>query len=156
MEGMGGNKFGPGSQLTRAQFAQILYNKEEKPAVTGEDPFTDTIPGQWYTNAILWASQKKIVNGYGNGIFRPNTDVTREQMAVMLYNYAGKPATSGTLSAFTDADHVSFWAENAIKWAVENKIMSGKGNGILDPKGTATRAEAATMLMKFCTMNEEE
>lgn len=156
MVGMDTRRFEPNSNLTRAQFAQILYNKEDRPAVSGEDQFVDTNPGAWYANAVLWASQKEIVSGYGNGIFQPNSDVTREQMAVMLYNYAGKPATSGALSAFTDADHVSFWAENAIKWAVENKIISGKGNGILDPKGTATRAEAATMLMKYCTMNEEK
>lgn len=149
MNGVGNNLFAPQSNLSRAQLAQILYNKEGKTTVTDNSNFTDVPADQWYTSAVIWANKQGVVGGYGNGLFGPNDDITREQLAVMLWRYAGKPTASGTTLNFNDADKVSSWALDAIRWATENSIINGKGNGILDPKGFATRAEVAQMLKNY-------
>ena len=146
MGGYGNGLFGPNDTLTRAQFAQILYNKEGRPAVTGGGIFTDVAPGAWCAPAITWAAERGIVGGYGNGMFGPNDNITREQLAVMLWRYAGSPAATNKELHFNDADEASGYALEALRWAVENGVMSGKGGGSLDPKGLATRAEAAQML----------
>lgn len=146
MGGYGNDVFGVNDNLSRAQFAQVFFNKEGKPTVTDSSSFTDVLTGQWYTPAVIWANKQGVVGGYGNGLFGPNDDITREQLAVMLWRYAGKPAPSGTTLNFTDANKVSSWALDAMRWATENGIVNGKGNGILDPKGFATRAEVAQML----------
>lgn len=152
MSGYGNGRFGPEDVLTRAQLAQILYNKEGKPATTNYNGFTDVSNSAWYAEAVAWAVNKGIVTGYGNSVFAPDDAITREQFAAMLYRYAGKPETSGTLSGFTDAGQVSSYALSALKWAVEKGIINGKGSGILDPKGNATRAEAAAILQRFCSL----
>ena len=101
-----------------------------------------------------WAAECGIVNGFGDGTFGPEQNITREQMAQILMNYAkykGYDMTAkGDVSAFTDAAEISGWAQDAVSWAVGEKILSGKGNGILDPAGTATRAEVAQIFMNFC------
>ena len=149
MSGYGNGSFGPNSNLSRAQLAQILYNREGAPAVTSGSAFTDVPSGAWYAPAVTWAAAQNVVAGYGNGMFGPNDPITREQLAVMLWRYAGCPAASGTAWDFADADSVSAWAQDALRWAVEQGIVSGKDGGVLATKDCATRAEAAAMLMRY-------
>ena len=148
MNGIGSNLFAPDANLSRAQLAQILYNKEGKPTVGRISPFTDVDAGAWYSDAVIWATGRNIVGGYGNGLFGPDDNITREQLAVMLWRYARKP-TASTYLTFRDAGQISAFAQSAIGWAVENKILNGRGSNILDPKGFATRAEVAQMLKNY-------
>ena len=148
MNGVGNDRFAPNSNLTRAMFAQILYNKEGKPAA-GASTFSDVAAGQWYTDAISWAAANGVVNGIGNNMFGPNNNITREQLAVMLYRYAGSPAVSGSVTGFNDASQISSYATTAMAWATTNGVMNGKGDGRLDPKGLATRAEVAQMMQNY-------
>lgn len=149
MTGYGKGIFAPGDELSRAMLAQILYNTEDRPGVDGGGSFADVPSGTWYIDAVTWAAANGIVAGYGNGLYGPEDPITREQLAVMLWRYAGSPSSGADMSTFTDAGAVSGWAADAMAWAVENGIIKGKGNGVLDPKGKATRAEAASMLMRF-------
>lgn len=149
MNGIGNGRFAPNANLSRAMLAQILYNKEGTPGVSNTSVFADVASGTWYTNAVAWASANGIVNGYGNGRFGPNNNITREQLAVMLWRYAGKPAATAKGLRFSDANKASEYALEALYWAVENGIINGKGGGILAPTGQATRAEAAQMLKNF-------
>ena len=150
MNGYGNGKFGPNDNLTRAQFAQILHNREGRPVVNYLLRFEDVPNGAWYTEAVRWAAAQGVVSGYGNGKFGPNDPITREQLAVMLWRYVGSPAATDKELHFADADKVSDYAREALSWAVEKGIVQGKGGGILDPGGNATRAEAAAMLQRFC------
>lgn len=152
MKGYSENTFAPNDSLTRAMLAQILYSKEGKPIVSANCSFDDVASSKWYSNAVTWAAEREIVAGYGDDAFGPDDPITREQLAVMLWRYAGSPATHGTLNGFTDQGKVSRYATDALCWAVEKGILSGKGSGILDPKGKATRAEAATMLYHYFTL----
>ncbi len=149
MSGVGENTFSPNANLSRAMLAQILYNLAGRPAAAGTSDFNDVAEGMWYTNAIAWAAEKGVVSGLGNGKFGPNDNITREQLAVMLYRYAGSPAAGGSLDGFADAGKVSGYAQNGLVWATANGVMSGKGGGMLDPQGLATRAEVAQMLYNY-------
>ncbi len=149
MDGTSADKFSPRVNLTRAQFAQILYNAEGNPDVTWTDKFSDVKEGAWYAKAVIWAAENNVLAGYANGTARPNSIVTREDLVSLLWRYAGKPAPTGTTLDFSDASKVSSYAKDALLWAVENKIISGRANGELDPKGNAQRAEAAQMLMQY-------
>jgi len=144
--------FDPDGPLTREQFAQILYNAEGTVSIEYSGVFVDVANGQWYTSAVLWAAEQGIVSGYGNGVFGVQDRISREQLAVMLYNYAsikGYDVDARTsLDSFADNDECSDWAEEQLCWAVANGVMSGKGE-ILDPLGGATRAECAAMLKNF-------
>lgn len=155
MNGVGNDKFNPSEKGTRAMIVTILYNKEGKPAVTGKATFKDVTSGAWYEGPIAWAKANNIANGYQDGSFGPSESVTREQLAVMLYNYAkskGTVSTGNTEMKFADNADIHNWAQEAMKWCVSNKIINGKGNNKLDPRGFATRAEIATMIMNFCEM----
>ena len=149
MSGYTGTAFGPDDPLSRAQFAQILYNMEGGPAVAGGIGFADTASGQWYTPAVTWAAASGIVTGYDNGTFGPGNRITREQLAVMLWRYMGSPAAADQTLRFTDAGQASAYALDALYWAVENGVINGYGSGQLDPKGLATRAQAAQMLQNY-------
>ena len=153
MNGTGATKFAPSANLTRGMIAQVLYNLESKPDSTSA-AFNDVAAGQWYADAVNWAAANDIVSGYGDGTFGPENNITREQMALILYRYAVfkgyDVSAKGDLNAFTDGATVSAWAKEAMTWAVGSKLLSGKGNGILDPTGTATRAEVAQILQNFC------
>ena len=149
MNGVGGGKFEPNGTLTRGMLAQILYNLEGRPEVSGDMPFTDVAESRYYYDAIKWASANGIVEGYGSGKFAPDDAITREQLAVMLWRYAGSPAATQKELSFTDAGESSSWAMEALLWANENGVMNGSGNGILNPKGNATRAHVAQMMMNF-------
>lgn len=152
MNGTGGSSFQPNAMLSRSMIATILWRLEGAP---GENPsrFTDVPTGQWYTEGVNWAAANDLVNGYGNSTFGPKDDITREQMAAILYRYAqfkGYDCTvQGDLSRFADGGQTSDWARDAVVWAVDKGLLTGKGGGLLDPKGTATRAEVATILMRF-------
>ena len=149
MGGYGNGLFGPNDNLSRAQFAQILFNREGRPVVNYLLQYGDVASGAWYTEAVRWATSQGIVGGYGNGMFGPNDNITREQLAVMLWRYAGSPAATHKELLFNDTDEISGYALEALRWAVENDIISGYGDGRLGPQGFATRAQTAQMLMNF-------
>lgn len=152
MSGISDIQFAPNTTLTRAEMAQILYNRAGKPTITGTSAFTDVKEGTWYNDAILWAVQNNIVSGVGNGKFAPEEKVTREQLAVMLYNCENKLPVSGSLNGFEDDTAVSNWAKDAMLWATQNGIISGSKNGdklYLNPTKNASRAETATMMMQY-------
>ena len=152
MEGMSATKFSPNISLTRAQAVQVLYNLEGRPAVSGNAAFPDLVE-KWYKPAIAWAEQTGVVDGYEDGTFRPGQPVNRMEFAQMLYNYAkykGYDLTAqGDLTAFPDGDSVQPWAETAMTWATGNELINGHDDGTLEPGGTTTRAQAASILMKF-------
>jgi len=143
LTGYGNGTFNPNGNLSRAMLAQILYNKAGRPSVNGGSSFMDVVPDSWYGDAVMWAAAQGIVGGYGNGKFGPNDHITREQLAVMLWRYSKEPAATDKELHFSDANRASSWALEALRWAAENGILSGKGDGILDPGGLASRAETA-------------
>ena len=149
MSGYGNSLFGPNDHLSRAQLCQILYNKEGRPAVTGSSVFTDVAGTAWYADAVIWANANGIVGGYGGGVFGPDDPITREQLAAILWRYAGSPESSHSLDAFTDAGQISDWAMDAMRWANENGVLNGDGSGHLIPRGNATRAHVAQMIQNF-------
>lgn len=149
MNGYGNGIFAPDAYLSRSMLAQILYNREGRPVASGNNAFSDVSSDAWYSDAVAWAAELGIVSGYGNGLFGPGDNITREQPAVMLWRYAGEPAAANKALLFHDVDEVSGYALNALRWAVGNGIINGKGGGILDPRGQATRAQIAQMLMNY-------
>lgn len=153
MNGVSDTQFAPQTNLTRAMMAAVLYNLEDGSAATS-GTFNDVESGQWYADAVNWAAEHGIVNGYEDGTYRPNDNLTREQMAAILHNYAHYKGyalnAAADLTQFTDADQVSAWAENVVKWAVGANLLHGVGDNRLSPTGTATRAEVAAILMNFC------
>lgn len=154
MVGTGDATFSPEISTSRAMIAVTLWRMEGEPAVKGANPYTDVENGAWYTEAITWANENGIAEGYGNGCFQPETPVTREQLAAFLYRYAaykGYDITiTGSLDRFNDKDNVSEWAKDTMAWAVGYGLIGGKDNNMLDPQGEATRAEFAAMLQRFC------
>ncbi len=154
MDGVGGNRFAPNSETTRAQLVTILYRLEGQPAVSGDLPFTDVETGIWYTDAILWAAQNNIVNGVSDTEFAPGDDLTRQQLVTILYRYAESKgydvSASADLSGYPDADQVQDYAQPAMAWAVAENIIQGMEDGTLKPAGNASRAQIATILMRFC------
>lgn len=142
-------KFDHSGNLSRAMIAQILYNKENCPEVPDDQVFSDVPRTAWYFDAVSWAAEQGIVRGYEDGSFAPDASITREQLAAVLWRYAGSPVSGGGTLNFTDANRVGSWALDAVKWAVESGIISGKGGGILDPQGPATRAQVAQMLKNY-------
>ncbi|MGN1009051.1 MAG: S-layer homology domain-containing protein, partial [Butyricicoccus sp.] len=145
--------FGPNVAMNRAMLVTVLYRMEGEPEITGTNGFADVASGQWYTDAVVWASANGIVSGYSTDKFGPTDTVTREQMASILNRYAafkGYDVTATTeLTAFTDMDTVSDWASEAVKWANAEKLINGRTATTLVPKGSATRAEVAQILMTF-------
>ena len=158
MSGVGGNLFAPKMTTTRAQIVQILYNLEGEPKVSGATPFTD-LTQNWYKDAVLWAYQTGVVSGTSATTFAPDLPVTREQIAVILMEYMTRVLklertwTPADLSVFPDAGSVSGWAKDALADAVVLGLISGASNGgqtYLEPQGSATREQVATILMEFC------
>ena len=158
MSGIGNNLFGPKLTTTRAQIVQILYNLEGEPKVSGTTPFID-LTQDWYQDAVLWAYQTGVVAGTSSTTFEPDLPVTREQIAVILMEYMTRVLklertwTPADLSIFPDADSVSDWAKDALADAVALGLISGASNGgqtLLEPQGSATREQVATILMEFC------
>lgn len=153
MNGTADNTFSPKAHTTRGMVVTVLYRLENQPS-TSAASFTDVASGAYYANAVAWANANGIVSGYGSGKFGPNDKVTREQLAAILYRYAQykKYDVSGakSLDGYTDAQSVSSYAVPALQWANAAGIVTGKSGSKLDPKGNATRAEVAAMLMRFC------
>ncbi|MBE6932055.1 MAG: hypothetical protein E7464_01560 [Ruminococcaceae bacterium] len=138
--------FTPDGSMTRGMLAKVLHNLEGNPTAEFSGSFPDVMNGTWYEAAVMWASDVGIVSGYGNGNYGPDDDITREQLAVMLWRYCGSPESSHDLNHFEDYGKISGYAMKALKWANENGIINGNGRGQLDPLGKASRAQVAQML----------
>lgn len=156
MSGFSEDTFGPNADLSRAQLCQILYNMEGRPAVTGSGSFSDLADGAWYTDAVTWAASQGIVDGYGGGLFGPDDNITREQLASILYRYAqarGDDVSVGedtNILSYSDAADVAEYAVSAMQWACGAGVITGISESALAPRGEATRAQTAAMLMRFC------
>ena len=156
MEGMRETEFAPATALTRAMAVQILYNLEGQPDLSDENlgyPYEDVDAQAWYGDAVYWARITGVATGYGDGTFQPGDSITRQEFAQMLYNYAKYKgydlSAEGDLSTFPDANSIADWAEAAMSWANGNELINGHDDGTLEPDGTATRAQAASILMQF-------
>ncbi len=153
MNGTGSNTFNPKVTTTRGMIVTVLYRLAGEPRVSDPCPFDDVKSGSYYENAITWAEANGIVKGYGNARFGPQNEITREQMATILYRYADYMGydVSGrnSLAAFSDTNKIHSYALNNVQWAVNAGLISGKGNGILDPLGSAKRCEVAAILHRF-------
>ena len=153
MDGISATQFAPNSNLTRGMVVTMLYRLEDEPRVTGSSGFDDVASGAWYADAVTWAAENGIVNGVSDAEFAPNDNITREQLAAILYRYAehNDYDVSGRddLSEFTDRDSISGYALDAMRWAVDEGLITGVTDTTIEPLGTATRAQAATMFMRF-------
>lgn len=156
MDGMGGGRFQPNGFMTRAMVVTVLYRMEGSPAVTGGTPFTDLQAGSWYADAVAWAYANEIVNGMTTTTFQPGGNVTREQLAAILCRYTaakgGDVTAAADLSVFPDAGRVSDYAAAPVQWAVRSGLINGVAEGgrsYLRPQGSATRAQVATILMRY-------
>ncbi len=152
--GVSDTEFAPNAGMTRAMLVTVLYRLEGEPEVGGRSPFDDVPAGKWYTDAVIWASAGGIVNGTGSG-FAPNDPVTREQIAVILCRYAarlGMDVSGGSLAKFPDADKASSWAAESLGWACRAGLIRGDDAGNLNPKGSATRAEVASLFMRLIAL----
>lgn len=149
MDGVDTGLFAPNATTSRAMIVTILWRMQGSPEVDTTETFTDVYPDAWYAKAIAWAVAEGVADGYGEGLFGPNDAITREQLAAMLWRYAARPESEGGLSAFADGAEVSVWAQQAMSWAVSLGLINGVDSDRLDPKGQATRAQTATILMRF-------
>lgn len=153
MNGTGKNSFDPNADMTRAMLLTVLYRLDGKQSVAGTSRFTDVAAGQWYSDAVIWASENGLVSGYGNGKFGINDSITREQIATVLYHYAqykGYDVTkSADLTVYTDAGTLSSWSSSAMRWANAADLIHGNAPTELAPNENATRAQVATILMRF-------
>jgi len=155
MIGVDSNSFGPDWELSRAMCAQIFFNLEGQPDGEYNNPFPDVAEGKWYYDAITWAYAHGVVSGYGDGLYRPEQIVTREEIVQIYCNYAkAKGWSEGTriadLTSFVDYQDIAPWHEVAVSWGVGCEVLGGKGGKVMAPKAPATRAEAAQMLMNMC------
>ncbi len=154
MDGVGDSLFAPNSQTTRAQLVTILYRLEGEPEVSGTSGFSDVAAGIWYTDAVAWAAANGIVNGTTDTTFAPGEDITREQLVTVLYRYAeakGYDVSARVdLSAYPDANQIQSYAAESVAWAVAEGLIQGFEDNTLRPAGNATRAQIATILMRFC------
>ena len=145
--------FEPNADMTRAMLVTVLWRLDTQPNPTASNTFADVASGTWYTDAVAWAAENDIVQGYDEDTFGPNDSITREQMAAILYRYAsykGYDLTAANdLAGYTDSGNVSAWALTAIKWAVAEELITGVSSTSLDPAGNASRAQVATILMRF-------
>jgi hypothetical protein len=154
--GVSGSEFAPLNKMSRAMLVTVLHRLEGTPSASNNTSFSDVESGKWYTDAISWANANDIVNGLGNSLFGTNNNITREQMATILYRYMNEQglsvSASGDISSFSDGDSVSSYAEEAMSWAIGSGIITGKDSAdgtLLDPKGNASRAEVAAMLKRM-------
>ena len=156
MEGMSATTFQPNGTLSRAMAVQIFYNLEGQPDISDENlgyPYEDVNAQAWYGDAVYWARITGVATGYGDGTFQPTDSITRQEFAQMLYNYAKYKdydlSAEGDLSQFPDSGSVADWAEIAMEWANGNELINGHDNGTIDAVGAGTRAQAASILMRF-------
>ena len=150
------NGFEPNSKMTRAMLVTVLYRMAAPEKTVATKRFSDVPEGEWYTDAVLWAAENNLVSGVGENQFAPEAEITREQLAVMIYRYAKNCGVnvfgSENLDKFMDANEVSDWALDAMKWANSVDLINGTGDSTLSPKQTATRAQVATILMRLCSI----
>lgn len=155
MAGVSATKFDPDAFVTRGMVTTILYSMDGKPSVTAPNKFKDVVAGKWYTTSVIWANYYGIVAGYEDGTFRPEQAVTRQDFAAILYKYSSvtkkNVTAAGNIDVFRDKSTISNYAVTPMKWAVGNELLSGMGNGILLPKGNATRAQLATIIKAYVT-----
>lgn len=155
-EGVEESYFRPYWDTTRGMMATIMRRYAGSPDYSYDgERYIDVSDGAWYADGIYWATEATVMDGYGEGLFGPEDYITREQFAAVLWRYAGRPATSCSLSKFSDASSASGYAVPALKWAVEKGILNGRSEDALAPTGTATRAEVAAMLTRFIALDKE-
>ncbi len=158
MNGVGRDYFAPNATLDRATLATVLYREAGEPAAKGMASFTDIAEGQWYTDAVNWAAEQGVVNGYPDGTFRPEAPITRQEMATMLYRYwklqGGKYAPKAdVLANYQDRGEVADWALEAMSWTVQSGIIVGTSSTMLSPASGATRAQVALVLVNYLKLN---
>lgn len=159
MNGVESDKFVPASSLTRAMLVTILYRADGSPRISSDSKFSDVEITDWYGAAVIWASENGIVNGISETEFAPNNAITREQIATILYRYASAKkydVTQGGMAVkeYSDYETISSWAKEAMQWAVNAKLINGKTETTVNPLDNATRAEAATVIMRFIEANK--
>ena len=153
--GISERQFAPDDTMSRAMLVTVLHRLAmcdvEKADFPLSDPvfFVDVAPDTWYGQSVLWAGRAGLISGVGQGRFEPDGEISREQLAVVLYQFAKAPAVPKENLAFDDADLISDWAKDAVLWATKTGLLSGRDNNLLDPTGQATRAEVAAILMRF-------
>ena len=159
MNGTGETTFGPNTTVSRGMIVQILYNLVGNPDVEGDTDFTDVTDDYWSAKAIAWAASNGVVNGFEDGTFRPDENMTREQMAAILQNFAYQMgldiSASGDLSNFTDIPEGEYWSRDALAWAYAEGLLAGTSDSTMDPAGQASRAQIAVIMMRFCEQYEE-
>lgn len=152
MNGTDADAFSPDASMSRAMLVTVLYRLSGEPAVSQDSGFADVAADAYYADAVSWATEQGIVTGTSQTAFSPDESVTREQMAALLYRYAGEPSAAGDLSAYADADSVSAYASDAMAWCVENGVLNGTDGSRLEPAASATRAEVAAVLQRFAAL----
>lgn len=153
LNGTSETTFSPNASMTRSMLAAVLYRMAGEPAVSAVNPFTDVADGVWYTDAILWAQQKGVISGYGDERFGTNDPVSREQLAAILWRCAEMPKAAPG-EDFADESKIASYAAEAVDWARENGMISGKENNCFDPTGHATRAEVSVILMNYMNQGQ--
>ena len=158
MAGTGETTFSPDTPMTRGMLVTVLYRLADSPSLENENlgyPFADVPGDSWYADGVYWAQLNGVVSGYSDSNFGPNDPLTREQLAAILWRYAGSPAAEGSAS-FADESGIASWAASAVDWAQESGYISGVGGNRFDPDGTATRAQVAVILMRYDQAQTEE
>lgn len=152
MIGMDDTHFSPETNMTRAQLVTVLYRIAGKPATEGmQNPFRDVAATAWYADAVIWAANSGVVNGIDATTFGPDMSATREQIVTILYRFDGEtPVSENAIADYRDADRISAYAVDAMNWAVATGLLQGDENSRLNPTAFATRAEIATILMRYC------
>lgn len=160
MNGFSDGTFKPDRNVSRATIVTLLWRWNRAEKISGTVNYNDVSNSEWYYDAIVWADKNGIVNGYGDGRFGPNDDITREQLAAIFARYAKyvgvDTSAANNLRRFTDKDLISDWAIDSIKWTVGSGLVEGKPGNKIDPLGNATRAESAAMMMRYCTQLESK
>ena len=155
MNGTTATTFSPNATMTRAQLCAVLYRMAGSPETTGRDAFADTPDGAWYEDAVLWAVRNHIMSGYTASTFGPHDPITREQLAAILWRYAGSPAAEAG-EAYADEASIASWAVTAVDWARTCGFINGMSDGSFQPDGRATRAQVAAILMRYDQARTEE
>ncbi len=152
MNGVSSTQFAPNTSVTRGMFVTVLYRLENEPAVDGNSTFSDVSEDAYYKNALIWATENGVASGVSNLTFAPEENITREQMAQMIYNYAaykGKAIGKAVSTDYADSESISDYAKSAVFWAAEKSIMTGDDSGLFSPKANATIAEVAAVFMRL-------
>lgn len=148
LQGMGDRQFGPSLSMTRAMVVQTMYNMEGRPEVEGDLPFTDVGETAWYRPAVLWAYQNNMVKGVSETEFMPNKAMNRQELAAVLWRYAGQPEMEGDMTDYTDVGQIAEYARIPMLWLTQNSLMQG-GEGLIQPRNVVTRIETAVVLYRY-------